>query len=96
MGRLLWPRGKRNVWHCYFKPSSSYHFPTRWHVRTYGLFAANPFGEKDFPGGKKEASPQILSAGKSLSLKYRVIFHRGDAEAAQVAAAFETYSCTQK
>ena len=27
---------------------SSFRFPTHWHVRTYGLFAANPFGLRDF------------------------------------------------
>src|SRR5262249_39795577 len=31
---------------------SSFRYPTTWHVRTYGLFAANPFGWHDF--GKSE------------------------------------------
>ncbi len=32
-------------------PSSLAH-PCRWHVRTYGLFAANPFGQHHFIGGE--------------------------------------------
>ena len=34
---------------------SSFRFPTYWHVRPYGLFAANPFGWHDFPGAKAAA-----------------------------------------
>ena len=30
----------------------SFRYPTTWHVRTYGLFAANPFGWHDFGLGK--------------------------------------------
>ncbi|MEJ7676192.1 MAG: DUF6807 family protein [Chitinophagaceae bacterium] len=29
-------------------------YPTYWHARGYGLFAANPFGVKDFTEGKEE------------------------------------------
>src|SRR5207244_10339696 len=29
-------------------------FPTYWHARGYGLFAANPLGEKVFSNGKEE------------------------------------------
>ena len=28
---------------------ASFRFPTGWHVRTYGLFAANPFAQEEFP-----------------------------------------------
>ena len=51
----------------------------RWHVRTYGLFAANPFGQKDFP--HPEAAKQgavTIKKGDSLTLDYRVLLHRGE------------------
>ncbi|MFN7878033.1 MAG: PmoA family protein [Pirellula sp.] len=52
----------------------------RWHVRTYGLFAHNPFGIKDFP--KLDLTNQAavggyhLPKGQSLKFAYRVILHR--------------------
>ena len=43
---------------------SSFRYPTHWHVRTYGLFAANPFGLHEFPGGKKADGTLTLRAAK--------------------------------
>ena len=58
-------------------------YPTYWHARGYGLFAANPFGVKDFTEGKQELN-YIIPAGKSLTLRYRIILssgtHLSDAE----------------
>jgi hypothetical protein len=65
----------------------------RWHVRTYGLFAANPFGQRDFP--KPEAAEQgavTLKDGKTLTLRYRVLFHRGATDADELAAAFDEFA----
>jgi hypothetical protein len=53
---------------------SSYGFPTRWHVRTYGLFAANPFGRSHFDGGRKRRAI-TLRDGKTLRLNYRVVIY---------------------
>jgi hypothetical protein len=66
---------------------------TRWHVRTYGLFAANPFGLKDFP--KKELSEQgatTIKQGDELTLRYRVLLHRGGTDEADVAQAYEEFA----
>ena len=52
--------------------------PTRWHSRAYGLFAANPFGLKDFDPNAKEEGGYELPAGQSLRFRYRVIIHPGD------------------
>jgi hypothetical protein len=73
---------------------SSFRFPTYWHVRTYGLFAANPFGIHDFEGSKTEegAGNHTLKPGESMSLKYRVIFHPGMGETEQFQKAFDDYS----
>jgi hypothetical protein len=53
----------------------------RWHVRTYGLFAHNPFGIKDFPKleipNQPAAGGYHLHKGQSLQFAYRVILHRG-------------------
>ncbi len=73
---------------------SSFNYPTRWHVRTYGLFAANPFGRKDFPPDDSGLAdpPMTLAAGHSLTLRYRVILHTGDEKSAHIADAFVAYS----
>jgi hypothetical protein len=66
---------------------------TRWHVRGYGLFAANPFGHRDFP--KPELAEQgavTIAKGDELTLRYRVLFHRGSTESAGMTEAFEEFA----
>ncbi|MEM6799047.1 MAG: PmoA family protein [Planctomycetota bacterium] len=65
----------------------------RWHVRTYGLFAANPFGEKDFPAiqGYKQG-PIEVAKGDALRLRYRVVLHFGNAQQADLPAKFERFA----
>jgi hypothetical protein len=72
---------------------SSFRFPTHWHVRDYGLFAANPFGLHDFHSSKdKDEGAYTLPAGESMTLRYRFIFHRGDEKVGGVADAYQAYS----
>lgn len=70
---------------------TSFRYPTPWHVRTYGLFAANPFGLKAF---NKEAAPgdHDLAKGETLKFRYRVILHAGDTAKAKIAESFATYA----
>jgi hypothetical protein len=60
-------------------------------VRTYGLFAANPWGLNDFTKGA-EKGEYTLPAGESLTLKYRVLLHTGDEKSADVAGAYAKYA----
>jgi hypothetical protein len=52
-------------------------YPTYWHARTYGLFAANPLGVKDFTNGKDSLNFSI-SPGQSVTFRYRVIVASGE------------------
>jgi hypothetical protein len=61
-------------------------------VRTYGLFAANPFGIHDFPGGKGKDGSHTIPKGDSITFRYRILIHAGTMEDASVAAAFEQYA----
>ncbi len=47
-------------------------YPTYWHSRGYGLYAANPLGWKVMSNGKEELNYK-LPAGKSVTFRYRVI-----------------------
>lgn len=60
-------------------------YPTYWHARGYGLFAANPLGQKIFSNGK-EALNFALKQGEQATFRYRVIIHGGNTEltAAQI------------
>lgn len=70
---------------------SSFRFPTYWHSRTYGLFTANPFGLKSL-NPKENDGAVTLEPGKPLRMYHRFIFHKGDEKAANVEAAWQTYS----
>ncbi len=75
-----------------FNHPSSVRYPTHWHVRTYGLFAANPFGLHEFPGGKKADGTLKLAPGESVTFRYRVLLHRGDERDGKVSERFSAYS----
>lgn len=47
-------------------------FPTYWHARGYGLFAANPLGQKIFSNGKEELN-LTLAPGQSVTFRYRIL-----------------------
>ena len=51
-------------------------FPTYWHARGYGLFAANPLGQKALSDGKEELN-FALKDGESVTFRYRVVLHAG-------------------
>lgn len=50
----------------------NFDYPTYWHARGYGLFSANPFGARDFTGGRLTVN-YTLPQGQSLTFRYRVI-----------------------
>jgi hypothetical protein len=51
-------------------------YPTFWHARGYGLFAANPLGEKVFTNGKS-AKNLHLNKGESVTFRYRIVIDCG-------------------
>ena len=52
-------------------------YPTFWHARGYGLFAANPLGEKIFSNGNLTRNLH-LQKGESVTFRYRIIIQNGD------------------
>jgi hypothetical protein len=67
--------------------------PANWHVRAYGLNAANPFGrsQSGFPTQKGKEDLMRMEKGSELKLKYAVYAHTGDATAGKVAEAYEAF-----
>ena len=49
-------------------------YPTHWHARGYGLFAANPLGDEVF---KEKPFNLTLEPGKSVTFRYRVLILGG-------------------
>jgi len=69
--------------------------PAYWHARAYGLLAANPFGVRQFTGGRNRDGSHVIPAGGSLDLRYRVLIHHGDAARADVAGAYRQWAARQ-
>ena len=100
--------GKKSPWMNYSGPidgkpvgitihdhPSSFGYPCRWHVRTYGLFAANPFGVHHFVGGDK-TDGIVLKAGDKMRLGYRVVLSEGEFDATQTANDSSQYATTTR
>jgi hypothetical protein len=74
-----------------FDHPSNVGFPTYWHARGYGLFAANPLGQKDLSGGR-EALNFSLAARQATTFRYRIAITSGAPTAADVEAAWKAWS----
>lgn len=72
-------------------PDNALH-PMRWHVRSYGLMTANPFGLSDFAKDKSLDGGRILRRGESWRMRFRLLAHAGGAEEARVAGAHLNYA----
>ncbi len=83
--------GKRAQWTAYWGPvqdkvmgvtifdhPSNPRYPTWWHVRDYGLFAANPFGVHDFEKKPAGAGDLVVKAGESITFQYRFLITAGE------------------
>jgi hypothetical protein len=70
---------------------ASARYPTYWHARAYGLFAANIWGLHDFVDKTKDGS-QTLEPGQSLRFRYRVVVHPGDTTAAGIADLYKKFA----
>ncbi len=68
----------------------------RWHVRAYGLFAANPFGDAVFTNDKSHDGSVTLDPASNskaaLHFRYRVIIHPGDSTSPGIAKMWEDFS----
>jgi len=52
-------------------------YPTYWHARGYGLFAANPLGQKVFSKGAQTLNFHLAKGG-SAAFHYRIVIAAGD------------------
>jgi hypothetical protein len=67
-------------------------YPTHWHARGYGLFAANPFGPKAFSNGKEAEHPFGLAAGASAVFRHRLSILPGPFSAEKAEAAWKEFA----
>ena len=61
-----------------FDSPKSFRHPTTWHARAYGLFAANPFGLREFTHDFNKDGSWAIPEGKSTRFRYRVVIHEAD------------------
>ncbi len=100
--------GKRAAWCDYYGPvgdetvgvaifdhPDNLRHPTWWHVRDYGLFAANPFGVSYFEKKPRGTGDLKVPAGESVTFKWRFYIHKGNETEGKVAEHYEKYAASK-
>lgn len=75
-----------------FDDPKNFRHPETWHARDYSLFAVNPLALHDFNLGPKNAGDYTIPANGSLTLHYRLLFHKGDAAEAHIAEQYASFA----
>ena len=102
-GGAVW--GKRAEWIDYWgkidgktvgiaifdHPSNPRH-PTWWMARTYGYVGANPFGIHAFEGKPAGTGDFSIKAGRTVTFRYRFVFHEGDPKQAKIADRYRRFA----
>ncbi len=70
--------------------------PTYWHVRSYGLLAANIFGVRAFERDPSRDGSLVLQPGETIRFRYRVVVHPGNSHNANLAEVYSRYAATVK
>ena len=73
---------------------SNTNFPTVWHARGYGLFAANNLGRKAFDE-KMEESKVTLQPSQSVTFRHRVLILPGTPDPAKLNAEHKTFAAAK-
>ena len=84
--------GGKTVGIAVFDHPTSFHHPTTWHARAYGLFAANPFGLREFSKDPNKDGSWTVPEGQSLQFRYRVLIYDGAFDPARIAKAYDEYA----
>lgn len=64
---------------------------SRYHVRDYGLFTINPFGDEAYTRGEKEARPLKLNKGETTRYRYGLWIHGADVDKEQIEQAYQKF-----
>ena len=79
-----------------FNHPESVNYPTYWHARGYGLFAANPLGQFMFQKGRKVEEPKpfnlTLNPGESALFQFKLIVYEGEKTSDEIEALFRQYA----
>ncbi len=74
--KLYGKMGKDSISIAIIDHPANINYPTFWHARGYGLFAANPLGEASFTNGQRTTNLQ-LQKGESVTFRYRIVVSDG-------------------
>jgi len=94
--RLEGQKDSKTVGIAIFNHPKSTNYPTYWHARGYGLFAANPLGQYVFETatGNKDAKPLnlTLQPGQSAHFAFRMLIYDGKRTPEQLEKIFDDYA----